>query len=126
MSYDNWKLQAPDEGQDLGDDVECIHGVDLFAPCEKCKPLAANGGEGDDMMDPDKLMEPLTDWRFEEYLKHASNPELKRARFAIDREQARRLEEARAAIRELDPNAPKPRATRRDKGTTRAPKEHAA
>lgn len=94
--------------------------------CAECKRFdAAHSGEGDDM-DPDKLMEPLTDWRFEEYLKHASNPELKRARFAVDREQARRLEEARAAIRELDPNAPKPRATRRDKGTTRAPKENAA
>lgn len=46
------------EGLDLGDnEPECIHGVDLFVPCAKCKPMAADGGEENDMQDPDKLME---------------------------------------------------------------------
>src|ERR1700759_1065363 len=95
------------EGLRLGDedDVECIHGIDLFAPCVKCKPMAANGGEeNDNMMDPDKLMEQsnVLTGPWESML-------------------ATLL--AQPPIRARDPKAPKPRARRSDAGKPRAPKE---
>jgi len=120
------------EGLRLGDedDVECIHGIDLFAPCVKCKPMAANGGEeNDNMMDPDKLMEQsnvlTVPWEsmLATLLEQATDLQLKQARYALEREQGRRLEEAQATIRALDPKAPKPRARRSDAGKPRAPKE---
>jgi hypothetical protein len=125
MSYDNWKLQAPDEGQDLGDDVECIHGVDLFAPCVKCKPLAANGGEGDDMSEDNS---DVLFGGFVKPLKECSPISLVSMRNAIDTElkQRRELLAKELAATEHALNGTRPRATRRDKGTTRAPKEHAA
>lgn len=119
------------EGLDLGDnEPECIHGVDLFAPCAKCKPMAADGGEGDDMQDPDKMLEHKKDYGFDgfalpidDYAPHA----LVSMRNAIDANLKRRREELKKELEATEHalNGTRPRATRRDKGTTRA-KENAA
>lgn len=119
------------EGQDLGDtdDVECIHGVELLENCLWCAArkdsYAADGGEGDDMQDMDKK-----DYGFDgfalpidDYAPHA----LVSMRNAIDANLKRRREELKKELEATEHalNGTRPRATRRDKGTTRAKENEA-
>lgn len=120
------------EGQQLDYCKLCGTAVDELCNddvCVECKEaIAADSGEGTDM-DPDKLMEPtepfvLADWntRLNLLLDEASDLQLKAARYAIERAQAKRIEMAKETIRQLDPKAPRPRARRSDADKPRAPK----
>lgn len=85
---------------------------------------AADGGEEtEDMEGRDFHPDPGFPWesKLAMLLDEATDLQLKAARYALEREEKKRLEHAQATIRALDPNAPKPRATRKDKGTTRKP-----
>lgn len=91
--------------------------------CNNC--VAAISGEGEDMSDEDQLK---LDWatRLALLLDEATDLQLKSCRYALDREEKKRLTQAQETIRALDPDAPKQRKTRKDAGTTRARKEQAA
>lgn len=115
------------EGLDLGDseEVNCIHGVDLFEPCAKCKPMAANGGEESDDMDPDKLMEGgslsleqqqqiVNDW-----IDAAPVRELKRIKIRVDLVVAQRRAVLEQESKELAAWEKPVRARRSDAGRPR-------
>jgi hypothetical protein len=156
------------EGLDLGDsDVECIHGVDLFAPCVKCKPMAADGGEcpcemcgysfspnhvweglctscrkfdaadggeGDDMQDPDKLMDIHEGFTraLNTFMPYELVSMLGRILDELTHQEThandtiKQVAAARVAVANHG-KPPKPmRARRSDAGKPRAAKEHAA
>lgn len=109
------------EGLDLGDaeEVECAHGIDLFEPCVKCKPLAANGGEeNDDYMERSQ----------ENFVSNQTTLELVSLRNAIEIELKRRKDDLAKDLQAVEHalNGTKPRARRSDAGKPRAPKENAA
>jgi hypothetical protein len=131
MSY----LDCSDvEGLDLGDrdDYELCGlcgEVPVDVPdslCASCKRFdAAHSGEGDDMQDIDRMMsdtETTFDMQLRLLLEDANTLQLKQVRYSLEREEKKRLEDAQATIRALDPKAPKPRATRKDAGRPRAAK----
>ena len=86
--------------------------------------------EGDDMQDIDRMMtdseDPAFDVQLRLLLEGANTLQLKQVRYSLEREEKKRLEDAQATIRALDPKAPKPRARRSDAGRPRAAKENAA
>lgn len=137
------------EGQDLGHDecarcgksitkrenmpvfcAMCDEGTEMPAYCALCDnpPEYCICHEKEDtMQDPDKMMEPPPepfDWntRLNLLLDEATDLEIKTAGYALDRVKAKRLEAAHQRIRDLDPNAPRPRARRSDADKPRAPK----
>lgn len=95
--------------------------------CDNCieELPAADGGEGDDMSEDNS---DVLFGGFVKPLKECSPISLVSMRNAIDTElkQRRELLAKELAATEHALNGTRPRATRRDKGTTRAPKEHAA
>jgi hypothetical protein len=124
VSYDQWKADEGPETEPREDNEEvCLEcgsyerGIDEDGMCFQC-----GKEQVDDMQDPDDKEPEMLPWDVElsQLLARASDLQLKAARFALEREQARRLEDAKATIRALDPNAPKPRARRSDAGKTRA------
>jgi hypothetical protein len=131
--YDAWKCASPEEGVELEerwDDVtsveECAHGEHPLecSLCTSAGTIAAVSGEGED----DMAEELKSDWntQLSLLLDEASDLQLKSARYAVEREEKKRLAMALETIRALDPDAPKPRKTRSDAGTTRVRKEQAA
>lgn len=97
--------------------------------CDECTDFdAAHSGEVEDDMEDlfDDADARAWDHDLNALLDRATDLQLKQARYAVERKQNQRLEEARATIRALDPKAPKPRARRKDAGKPRAEKEHAA
>jgi hypothetical protein len=128
VSYDQWKADEGPETEPRGADEEVCQECGSYEPGidEDGMCFACGEEQGDDMQnddhDPDDLGPDPLPWETElsQLLARASDLQLKAARFALEREQARRLEDAKATIRALDPNAPKPRARRSDAGKTRA------
>lgn len=144
--------QSDAEGLDLGDPYCSQCGEDGVRDdnrtCSKCGSFEPIGDtmpafcalcdrdpeycicEGTEKMDPDKLMRDMEpppepfDWntRLNLLLDEASDLQLKAARYAVERAQAKRIDMAKETIRQLDPNAPKPRARRSDADKPRAPK----
>src|ERR1700759_4036591 len=116
------------EGLRLGDedDVECIHGIDLLEPCAKCKPMAANGGEENDM-DPDKLMERQNPFSMTqaEFVSKQTTLELVALRNAVEIELKRRHDSLQSELKAVQHavSGTKPRARRSDAGKPRAAKE---
>lgn len=112
------RMAGPEE-----DDSRCLgcgEELDIRVNAISCTTCS---GEGDDMATEEQMTGEVpweTQLRF--LLEQASDLQLKAARYAVETEQKKRLEDAQATIRALDPNAPKPRATRKDAGTKRAPK----
>jgi hypothetical protein len=136
MSYDNWKLATPPEYEEResDQDAEREEALAWFASLEAARFDAAHSGEGDDMMDPDKMMEPkngaplsleqqqqiVNDW-----IDAAPVRELKRIKIRCDGVVDRRRAALEQESKELASWEKPHRATRSDKGTTRA-KENAA
>lgn len=85
---------------------------------------AAEGGEEEDVQDPDRshITDPGDSYSLDAWIKAASAAELKRASYAIDREVETRKAALAREAKELEAFDKPVRATRSDKGTTRAPK----
>lgn len=136
-SYDSWKLATPPEYErEEQDDDDVV----VRRPCDVCQLLdcecfdAADGGEENDVMDPDKMMEPtqagglsmdqqqqiVNDW-----IDAAPLRELKRIKIRVETVVAKRRAENEQESKELSSWEKPHRETRSDKGTKRA-KENAA
>lgn len=128
------------ELEERWDDVtsvdECVHGEHPIE-CSMCTSagfIAAVSGEGEDMQDPDKSHltgnEKTVEDRMAEdigaWIAGASALALRHAYFAIEREVERRKNEIAQEAKQLEAFDKPVRATRKDKGTTRARKEQAA
>lgn len=132
-SYDSWKLATPPEYErEEQDDDDVV----VRRPCDVCQLLdcecfdAADGGEeNDDMMDPDKMMEPKrVEWSQSAFVNERSTLELVSLRNAIEIELKRRKDDLSKDLQAVEHAlaGTKPRARRSDAGRPRAAKENAA
>lgn len=104
---------------------ECVHGEHPLecSLCTSAGLIAAVSGEGEDDMEDTE--DPGFDVQLRVLLEGASDLQVMQVRYAVEREEKRRVELAQATIRAFDPNAPNPRKTRKDAGTTRRKPEAA-